>query len=117
MGDLLDRFADEGLDQQSFGFLFVDAARHQIKFEARIERAGGGAVAADHIVGEYFQLRLVVGFSFVGEQQRTCHHLCVGLLRVLLDDDLALEHPVTLVVEHRPELLATFAMAGGVLDQ
>src|ERR1700680_4622179 len=61
MRHLLDCFADESLDQQCFGFLLVDAARHQIELEPVIERAGGGAMAADHVVGEDFELRLVVG--------------------------------------------------------
>ena len=116
MRDLLDRLADEGLDQQRFGFLLRNAARHQIELQAWIERAGGGAVAADHVVGEDFQLRLVVGFGLVRQQQRARHHLGVGLLRVRLDDDLALEHAVAFAVEHRLELLAALAAAGGVVD-
>ncbi len=75
MRDLLDRLADEGLDQQGLGLFVVDAARHQIKLQARIERAGGGAMAADHVVGEDFQFRLVVGFGLVRQQQRPRHHL------------------------------------------
>ena len=107
MRDLLDRFADEGLDQQRFGFLLVECrATSDRTCRSGSRRAGGGAVAADHVVGEDFQLRLVVGLGFVGEQQRVRHHLGVGLLRVRLDDDLALEHAVALVVEHRLELLA-----------
>src|SRR6185437_5440445 len=108
---------DEGLNQQSFGFFVMDAARPQIKFEARVERTGSGAVAADYVVGEDFQLRLVVGFGLVGEQKRARHHLGIGLLRVLLNDNFALKHAVTPVVQDCLELLTAFAVAGGVFDQ
>ncbi len=74
-------------------------------------------MAADHVVGEDFQLRLIVGFRFVRQQQRPRHHLGVGLLRVRLDHDLALEHAVALAVEHGAELLAALAGDAGVLDQ
>src|SRR5262245_63600535 len=36
---------------------------------------------------------------------------------MLFDNNLALKHAVTLVVEHRPELLPTLAMTCGVFDQ
>ena len=74
-------------------------------------------MAALHVVGEDFQLRLVVGLGLLGQQQRPRHHLGVGLLRVLAHDDLALEHAAAFVVEHRAEQLAAFAAAGGMVDQ
>ena len=73
-------------------------------------------MAAQHVVGKDFQLRLVVGLRFVRQQQRARHHLGVGLLRVRLDDDLALEHAVAFAVEHRLEALAADAAAGGMVD-
>ncbi len=72
----------------------------QIKQQILVERAGGRAVAALHVVGEDLQLRLVVGFGVVRQQQRLRHHLGVGLLRARADDDLALEHAAALAVEH-----------------
>src|SRR4029434_11037725 len=65
MFDALDRFAEEGLNQQALGFRRRDAARHQVEFELLVERASGGAVAALHVVGEDFELRLFVGFGAV----------------------------------------------------
>ena len=58
-----------------------NAARHQIEFQLVVERAGGGAVAALHVVGKDLELRLVVGFGALGQKQRPRHHLGVGLLR------------------------------------
>ena len=100
-----------------FGFLLVDAARHQIEFQRLVGRRNRGAVAADHVVGKDFQFRLVVGFRFVRKQQRARHHLGVGLLRVLAHHDLALENATAFVVEHRLELLAAFAVARRMIDQ
>ena len=80
--DGFDRLADEGLDQQRLGFLLGKAAGAQIEQQALVERAGGRAMAAGDVVGEDFQLRLVVGLGLVGQQQRPRHHLGVGLLRM-----------------------------------
>ena len=55
MLDAFDRFAEKRLDQQSLGFRRRNAARHQIEFQFVIERAGGRAVAALHVVGERFR--------------------------------------------------------------
>ena len=113
--DALDRLADEGLHQQRLGLGLGNAARHQIELQVLVERAGGRAVAALHVVGENLQLRLVVGLGLVGQQQRPRHHLGVGLLRVRPHDDLALEHAAALAVEHRREHLAALAAAGLVV--
>ena len=75
MLDAVDRLADEGLDQQRLGLLGRNAARHQIELQVLVERAGGRAVAALHVVGEDLQLRLAVGLGLVRQQQRVRHHL------------------------------------------
>ncbi len=60
---------------------------------ARVERADRRAVAADDVVGEDLQLRLVVHRAPVGESRIAWRlHGAVGLLRAGPDDDLALEH-------------------------
>ncbi len=46
-----------------------EAARHQVEQQVLVEGAAGGAVAAEHVVGEDLQLRLVVELGVVGEQQ------------------------------------------------
>ena len=116
-GDGLDGLADEGLDQQRLGFLLGKAARPQIEQQALVERAGGRAMAAGDVVGEDFQFRLVVGFGLVGQQQRPRHHLGVGLLRVRADDDVALEHRMAAVVDHRAEDLAAVAVRHRVIHE
>ena len=112
MLDALDRLADEGLDQQRLGLLGRNAARHEIEQQVLVERARGRAVAALHVVGEDFELRLVVGLGRLREQQRVRHHLGVGLLRLRAHDDLALEDAAALAVEHRLEHFAALAAAG-----
>ena len=115
MLDALHRLADEGLDQQRLGFLGRNAARLEVEQQVLVEVARGGAVAALHVVGEDFELRLVVGLGGLRQQQRVRRHLGVGLLRLRPHDDLALEHAAALVVEHRLEHLAAGAVAGHVV--
>ena len=54
----LDDLGDEGLDQKATRRLLVDAARHQVEQVAVVDLGDGGAVAALHVVGEDFELRL-----------------------------------------------------------
>ena len=50
------------------------------------------AVAALHVVGENLQFRLGRELAVVGQQQRVAGHLGVGLLRLLVHVDAALEN-------------------------
>ena len=111
MLDAFHRLADESLDQQRLGLLLRDAAGLEIEQQILVERARGRAVAALHVVGVDFELRLVVGLGIVGQQQRVGGHAGIGLLRLPAHDDLALEYAAPAVVEHRLEQLA--AGAGG----
>ena len=74
-------------------------------------------MAAHHVVGEDFELRLRIELRRLGEQQRLRHLLAVGLLRVGSDDDLALKHAARLSVHHDLEQLAARAARHGMLDQ
>ena len=116
-GNGFDGLADEGLNQERLGFLFGKAPGAQIKQQAFVERAGGGAVTAGHVVGKDFQFRLVVGLGLVREQQRPRHHLGVGLLRVGLNDDAALKHRMSAIVDHRAEDLAAGAIRHRVIEE
>ena len=71
--------------------LLVDAARHQVEQMVVVDLGDGRAMAALHVVGEDFQLRLGRELAIVRQQQRVAGHLGVGLLRVLVDVDAALE--------------------------
>ena len=74
-------------------------------------------MAAGDVVGEDFQLRLVVGLGLVGQQQRPRHHLGVGLLRIGTDDDAALEHRMGAVVDHGAEHFAAGAVRHRMVHQ
>ena len=115
MLDAFDRLADERLDQQRLGFGVRNAARLEIEQQVLVEIARGRAVAALHVVGVDFELRLVVGLGVFRQQQRVRRHLGVGLLRVRPHDDLALEHAAALVVEHGLEHFAALAVRHRVI--
>jgi hypothetical protein len=68
IGNRLDGFPDERLDQQRLRFLLGKAARPQVEQQAFVESAGGGTVTAGDVVGENLQFGLVVGFRLVGQQ-------------------------------------------------
>ncbi|MCY1239358.1 hypothetical protein D9M72_521500 [compost metagenome] len=57
-----------------------------------VDIGNGGAVAALHVVSEDLELRLCREIGIVRKQERVARHLRVGLLCVLGDQDLALEH-------------------------
>ncbi len=92
MGDQVEGFADEGGDEQRLGFGGRDAARHQIEEMVMVQVARGGAMAADHVIGEDFKLGLGIEFGGFRQQERVAGLLAIGFLRVLPDDDLALEN-------------------------
>ena len=71
-----------------------DAARAQVEQRLLVELADRRAVRALHVVGVDLQLRLGVDLRVVGEQQVMVGLLGVGLLRVLADDDPAVEDAV-----------------------
>ena len=82
---------DERLDQQAARGLLVDAARHQVEQMVAVDLGDGRAVAALHVVGEDLELRLGRELAIVRQKQRVAGHLGVGLLRVLMHVDAALE--------------------------
>ena len=73
-------------------------------------------MAADHVVGEDFELGLVVHAGVLAEHERLALHAAVGLLGVLAHDDLTLEYSGRLVIEDVTEKLAADAIGHGVVD-
>ena len=71
---------------------YGQAAGAQVEDRLVVELADRRAVRALHVVGEDLELRLGVDRRAVGQEQRAVRLLGVGLLRVLPDDDLAVEH-------------------------
>ena len=83
VGDLGDRFLQEGADQHVARLGFRDAARAQIEQRIRVEIADRRAMGAFHVVGEDFEFRLQVGFGALAEQQRLGGLAAVGPVRRL----------------------------------
>ncbi len=90
--DRIEHFLDEAAHQHALGLGLRNAAAHQVEHRLFVERAGGRAVPAYHVVGEDFELGLGIDLRLVRQHQSLHHQLGVGLLRVARDDDLALEH-------------------------
>ena len=74
----------------------------QVEHRVLVELPDRRAVRALHVVGEDLQLRLGVDLRVVGQEQRLVGLLRVGLLRVLADDDLAVEHGLARVPPRMP---------------
>ncbi len=89
--DRVEHLLEEAAHQHAFGLGLGDAAAHQVEHRVLVERTDSGAVAADHVVGEDFELGLRQDFGFVRQHQALHHQLGVGLLRVSGNHDLALE--------------------------
>ena len=73
-------------------------------------------MAADHVIGKDFKLGLGIELGGFRQQKRMAGLLAVGLLRVPLDDDLALENSAGLFVHHAFEEFAAGAMGHLVVD-
>ena len=104
-------------EQQAARRFFVDAAGAQVEERVFLDLADGGAVRAFHVVGVNFELRLGVDLRAVGKQQVAIGLLGVGLLRVLVHDDAAMENAVRAAVQNAVVELAAAAVRAGVLDQ
>ena len=98
----LEHLAGERVDQHVARLGVGQAAGAQIEDRVVVELADRRAVRALHVVGEDLELRLGVDGRAVGQQQRAVGLLGVGLLRVLPDDDLAVEHRARAVPPRMP---------------
>src|SRR5207302_3342614 len=83
VGDLLDRLAQEALDQHPPRLVFGYAAGAQVEQRRLVEFADAGAVGAFDVVGIDFQLRLGVDHGAAAEDQIAAQLMRVDLLRVL----------------------------------
>ena len=73
-------------------------------------------MAALDVVGVDLELGLGVDLGIVRQQQIVVLLVGVGLLRVLVDDDLAGEHGVRAAVDHALVELVRVAAGGHVVD-
>ena len=106
----VEAFARERHEQQAARGDFVDAAGAQIEKRVFLDLADGRAVRAFHVVGVDFELRLGVDLRLIGKQQVAIGLLGVGFLRVLVDDDAAMENAVRTAVENAVVELAAAAV-------
>ena len=93
--------AHEGRDQQRLGIGLRNAARLQVEHVVVVQVAGGGAVAAGHVIGIDLEFGLRIEFRRLGEQQRVGRLLAVGLLRDLPDDAFEKILGVNIIANHR----------------
>ena len=66
--NVLERLADERLHQHAPRIRLADAAGAQVEQRVLIQLAGGGAMAAFHVVGEDLEFRLGVDLRAVRQQ-------------------------------------------------
>src|SRR5579863_2480790 len=107
--------ASESLQQKLARRNLVDAPRLQVEQSVFFNLADGRAVGALHVVGVDFQLRLGVDLRIVGKQKITVGLLGVGLLRVLVYHDAAVENAVGMAVQDSVVELAAAAVRAGML--
>src|SRR6476619_3217129 len=91
-GNPVEHLAGKRLDEHVSCLAEADAARAQVEQRVVVELTDRRSMRALHVVGEDLELRLRVDLGVVGQEQRLVRLLRVGLLRVLPDDDLAVEH-------------------------
>ena len=95
----------------------ADAARLHVEHRVFVELADRRAVRALHVVRENLELRLRVDLRVVREQQRLVRLLRVRLLRVLTDDDLAVEDRAGLAGQDALVELVARAVRHRVVDR
>src|SRR5262249_17147161 len=109
-------FIGKGKQQKFARRRFVDAARAKIEESRVFELTDGCAMRSLHIVGVNLELRLGVDLPVVREQQVAIGLLGIGLLRVLVDDDPAVENAMRMIVEDAIVELPAVAMRLRVLN-
>ena len=114
--DALHQVGGEGVGEQAPRRLDADAARAQVEDRVLVELADGRAVRAAHVVGEDLELGIGVDQRLRGEQQVAAGLLGVGLLRLRVDVDAAVEDAARALVEHALEQLVARGVGLGVVD-
>src|SRR5215210_3624542 len=117
MGDILECLSGESRYEERPRLGQGNAARAQIEEMILLEVAGGGAVAADDIIGVNLELGLGIELGGGGEQESVARLLAVGLLRAALDHHFALEDTAGFLVEDAFEYFAAGAMRDTMPDE
>ena len=96
--------------------LLPDPPRPQIEHLFFVKLSDGGAMCAFDVVGEDLQLWFRVDGRAVRQQQRLVGLPRIGLLCILPDEDLAVEHTPRRAVQHRLVQLMACTMRMRVVD-
>src|SRR5262249_4473441 len=89
--DLFGYVEGKGIDQEALCRLFADTAGTQVEQGFFAELPYRRPVAAFYVVGIYFELRLGVDGRLIADDQVVVLLKGIGLLRILVDIDLAVE--------------------------
>src|ERR1039458_1758981 len=113
----IEALRSESVEQQvARGGLF-DSARAQVEELLFFNLAYGGAMRALDVVGVDFELRLGVDARIITEEQIAVGLLGVGLLRVLVTYDAAVEDAARAIIENAVVKLAARTLRLRVLHQ
>src|SRR3954447_2934292 len=107
----------EGVGQQTASVTLVDAARLHVEQRLGVELADGGAVGAFDVVGPDLKLGLGVDDGLVGQHEVLVGLLGVGLLRILANNDAAVEDRGCLAVQNALVQLVAVGVRLGVVDR
>ena len=100
VADLVERACEERLDEHLPCLAARNAARVQVEQHGLVELARRRAVRALDVVGVDLELGLRVHLGARRQQNRLVKLVAVGLLGVLADQDLSLEHSARRVADH-----------------
>ena len=114
---LLDDIVCEGHHEQHAGFGFGYSSRTHVEKGVRVELAGRCAVAALHVVGIDFELRLGIDVGLLGGAEVAVGLYGRGLLGALPHENAAVEDPRGRVFEYIFEELVAGAVGGFVVDE
>src|SRR5512134_561513 len=116
-GYLVESLGEKGLDQQTPGGVFRQAAGAKVEEGVAIELTNSGAMTALDLVGENSEFGLLIDLGRIGQQQRLAQLTAVRLPGLAMHDDASLEHTARRVVENPLEGLPARRARGAVLDQ
>src|SRR5205085_11971168 len=115
--ELLDQLFGETISQQVAREFHVQSATQEIEQLFLFELPDGRAVRTFHIVGENLKLWLCIYARLCREQQVLVRLLRVRLLRIAVDEDLAVEASARLAIKDALIKLAACALRSVVMNE
>src|SRR5579871_4731645 len=92
-------FTRERAEQKLARFRLGNTARTKVEQSVLFDLANGRAMGALHVVGVDLKLRFRVDLRIIGKQKVPVGLLGVSVLRVLVDNDAAMKHAASMLVE------------------